>query len=86
MKSMATGFCICFVLAAVPVAGHAGQRLLTSQAPGATMSHPPIATTHPVGKPTGMKPNDEKVTFAYKKIKFNYDGEHEIEMDTHVGK
>jgi hypothetical protein len=80
MKSIATGFCICFVLALTPVPGHAGQKLLTSQTPGVTMSHPPIATTHPVGKPPRMKPN------AYKNINFNYDGEHEIEMDVHVGK
>lgn len=29
---------------------------------------------------------EDKVSFAYKTITFNYDGEHEIEMDVHVGK
>ena len=29
---------------------------------------------------------EDKVSFAYKSINFNYDGEHEIEMDVHVGK
>jgi type VI secretion system secreted protein Hcp len=29
---------------------------------------------------------EEKVSFAYKKIKFAYDKDHEIEMDVHVGK
>jgi type VI secretion system secreted protein Hcp len=29
---------------------------------------------------------EDKVSFAYKSIGFNYDGEHEIEMDVHVGK
>jgi type VI secretion system secreted protein Hcp len=29
---------------------------------------------------------EDKVAFAYKKIAFNYDDKHEIEMDVHVGK
>ncbi len=29
---------------------------------------------------------EDKVAFAYKKIVFNYDDQHEIEMDVHVGK
>ena len=29
---------------------------------------------------------EDKVSFAYKTITFNYDDEHEIEMDVHVGK
>jgi len=29
---------------------------------------------------------EDKVSFAYKTIVINYDGEHEIEMDVHVGK
>ncbi|TAM98926.1 MAG: type VI secretion system tube protein Hcp, partial [Rhizobiaceae bacterium] len=29
---------------------------------------------------------EDRVSFAYKLINFNYDGEHEIEMDVHVGK
>lgn len=29
---------------------------------------------------------EDRVAFAYKTIKFNYDDKHEIEMDVHVGK
>jgi type VI secretion system secreted protein Hcp len=29
---------------------------------------------------------EEKIDFAFKSIMFNYDDEHEIEMDVHVGK
>ncbi len=87
MKTIATGFCICFVLAIIPAVGRTGQTRLMTQTPGAMMPHPPMlhppmSSTHPFGK---AKPIKEKVGFAYKKIKFQY-GDDESSMDVYVGK
>jgi type VI secretion system secreted protein Hcp len=40
-----------------------------------------------VMKPSGDQPDliEENVSFAYKKIKFVYDKDHEAEMDVHLG-
>ena len=35
--------------------------------------------------PTDPDLIEDEVSFAYKSINFNYDGQHEVEMDVHVG-
>lgn len=51
-----------------------------------TLSDASVVTYHM--HPSEDEPDviEDKVAFAYKTIKFNYDDKHEVEMDVHIGK
>jgi type VI secretion system secreted protein Hcp len=51
-----------------------------------TLTDASVVTYHMHPSPDEPDVIEDKVSFAYKTIKFNYDDKHEVEMDVHVGK